>query len=242
MPSQTRLLAVITARGGSKRLPRKNLLPLAGKPLIAWTIDTAQKSGVFEEVLVSTDDPEIAEVSRGFGASVPWLRPADLASDTARSIDVLNHAMIWFESERGSLDGVVLLQPTSPFRSVGSIRGAVAQYCAQTPRQPIASVGRASSHPAWCFRLEGSCIVPYVDWTVVEARSQDLPGAYVLNGAIYIAPPGLVRARKPLVGPETRAFVMSDPYEAVDIDDENDWNEAVALAARRVSSPSCGRQ
>ena len=96
-----RLLAIVPARGGSKRLPRKNLLPMGGKPLIAWTLDAAVQSGCFVDVLVSTDDAEIAEAALSHGALVPWLRPAEFATDTARSIDVVLHALDWYEREIG---------------------------------------------------------------------------------------------------------------------------------------------
>ncbi len=233
MPKQTRLLAVVTARGGSKRLPRKNLLLLAGKPLIAWTIEAALSSGVFAEVLVSTDDPEIAQIARDYGATVPWLRPEHLSGDTARSIDVIRHAMIWYETWRSAVDGVALLQPTNPFRTATSISDAAAQYLSQTPREPLVSVSPAPVHPAWCFRLDGGQLSPFTDWSLLQARSQDLPPAFSLNGAIYILPPEEVRSLHAPVGPRSRAFVMDDPDEALDIDDERDWQAALAIAMRR---------
>ena len=121
MSADLRLLAIVPARGGSKRLPRKNVLLLGGKPLIAWTIDAARDSGCFVDVLVSTDDAEIADRARAHGALVPWLRPPEFATDTARSIDVVLHALDWYERERGAVAGMMLLQPTSPFRTAGKI-------------------------------------------------------------------------------------------------------------------------
>lgn len=117
-------LGVIPARGGSKRIPRKNIRPLAGKPLIAWTIDAANASKL-DHVIVSTDDPEIAQVATQYGADVPFLRPPELATDTAKSVDVLEHAARWADEHMGRPDYIVLLQPTSPTRSVGDINWAI---------------------------------------------------------------------------------------------------------------------
>lgn len=230
MPEQAPLLAVVPARGGSKRLPRKNVLSLAGKPLIGWTIEAALSSGVFKDVLVSTDDEEIAQVSRDFGALVPWLRPAELATDTARSADVLRHALAWYESQHGPVEAVVLLQPTSPFRSKASIQAAVAQYLAEPIRKTLVSVSPAAVHPAWCFTLDDTKMTPLTGWEPLQRRSQDLTPAYALNGSIYIIPPSDLRADRPLLSPDARAFVMNQPDEAHDIDTETDWRVAALIA------------
>lgn len=231
----SRLLAVIPARGGSKRLPRKNVLPLGGRPLIAWSIEAALCSGVFDDVLVSTDDQEIAAAARAAGAQVPWLRPAELASDTATSAAVLQHALAWYERERGTAEAVVLLQPTSPFRRAASIRDAVAAFRAQDaggPRAAVVSVSPAAQHPAWCFRLgQGAAMEPLLGWDALQRRSQDLEPAYALNGCIYVLPAALVRDGGALLRPGTRAFVMSDPRESLDIDTAEDWARAQDIAA-----------
>lgn len=235
-----RLLAVIPARGGSKRLPRKNLLPLGGRPLIGWTIAAAQASGVFDAILVSTDDAEIAAVARDAGALVPWLRPAELATDTATSAAVLQHALAWYEAGRGDAEAVVLLQPTSPFRRAASIAAAVASYRAQPGPTPhaVVSVSPAAAHPAWCFRLDGDTMQPFLGWEPLRQRSQDLPPAYALNGAIYVLPPALLRSGAPLLQPGTRAFPMADAREALDIDTEDDWRTALALADAAAAGPA----
>ena len=230
MPEPQRLLAVVPARGGSKRLPRKNVLLLGGKPMIAWTLDAALASGVFADVLVSTDDTAISDVARSCGALVPWLRPPELASDTAPTADVLRHALLSYERERGSVDAVVLLQPTSPFRSVRSIRCAIEQFLAQPVRKPVVSVSPAATHPAWCFAIDGTQLTPFQGWDLLDRRSQDLPPAYALNGAIYVFPAAQVRAAGPLLTPQTQGFVMDDPAEAHDIDTEADWRVAETIA------------
>lgn len=234
------MLAVIPARGGSKRLPRKNVLLLGGRPLIAWTIAAARASGVFDAILVSTDDEEIAGIARNAGALVPWLRPTDLASDTATSAAVLQHALAWYESERGSAAAVVVLQPTSPFRSAASIRDAVASYRAQCDHEAraVVSVSPALHHPAWCFHLSGDTMQPFLGWDSLQQRSQDLPPAFALNGAIYIVPAATARSGARVLQPGMRPFLMADPREALDIDTAEDWQTA-QLFAGQLASERC---
>ena len=120
-----KILALVLARGGSKRLPRKNSLPLGGKPLIQWSIDAAKGVEHIIDVMVSTDDKDIANISREGGALVPWLRPAHLATDESSSAESALHAVDWYESEKGPIDGLLLLQPTSPFRSKAMIKKGI---------------------------------------------------------------------------------------------------------------------
>lgn len=234
----TGVLAIIPARGGSKRLPGKNVLPLGGKPLIAWTIDTALASGLFDEVLVSTDDEEIADTSRRCGAQAPWLRPADLATDTARSIDVVRHAADWYAATGRPLDAVVLLQPTSPFRRVQSLRRAVETFVRHGAGRPLVSMSPASPHPAWCFTLDDDRMTPFVGWNNIAHRSQDLPPAYALNGAIYIFPMALLREGTAWLSADTIGFVMDDPQESHDIDTPMDWLVASSIAERLAADGS----
>lgn len=236
MPSENRILAIVPARGGSKRLPRKNVLPLGGKPLIAWTIDTALESGCFMDVLVSTDDEEIADAARAAGAMVPWLRPAELATDTATSMAVCMHALDWYEQQKGPVDGLLLLQPTSPFRTTASIRRAIEQFCAH-PKQSVVSFSPAESHPMWCYRVDGDAIAPFMDGGDRPARSQDLPPAYVINGALYLASPAYLKQRGSFLGSDTVPLVMSDVREALDIDTEWDWMLAETLMKQHALAP-----
>lgn len=222
-----RLLAIIPARGGSKRLPRKNVLPLGGKPLIAWTIDAARESDCFVDVLVSTDDAEIAEVARAHGALVPWLRPAEFSTDTARSIDVVLHALEWYERERGLVDGMMLLQPTSPFRSATTIRDAAALFIALGADRPVVGVSPAENHPAWTFTVSGARMYPLCGWESLKLRSQDLPPAYTLNGAIYISTPARLRLTQSFYSEDMSPLVISNFTEVQDIDTEEDWKRAV---------------
>ncbi|ANH68938.1 cytidylyltransferase domain-containing protein [Mitsuaria sp. 7] len=230
-----RLLALVPARGGSKRLPRKNVLPLGGRPLIRWSIDAARDSGVCVDVLVSTDDEEIAQTARAAGAMVPWLRPAELATDTAGSAGVIAHALAWYEQTHGAVDAVLLLQPTSPFRSAAAIRGAVNAYADQPgpTRHPVVSVSPAASHPAWTFAWQDGELRPSLGWEPLALRSQDLTPAYALNGALYVIPAEDARTARPIVRPGVLPFVMTDARESLDIDTADDW----ALASHWANAP-----
>lgn len=230
MDEKPRVLAVIPARGGSKRLPRKNVLPLGGKPLIQWTIEAGRESGACQDLLVSTDDPEIAEIAQRCGAMVPWLRPAELATDTAGTGQVLSHALAWYESQFGVVDAVLLLQPTSPFRSSNSIAAAVALFARQPSEavRSVVSVSPAHTHPAWTFVLHdaGETMTPIMGWEPLQHRSQDLPPTYSLNGALYVIPSEDVRRGLPILRPGVRPFVMTDNRESLDIDTMDDWEAA----------------
>lgn len=235
---ELRLLAIIPARSGSKRLPGKNARSLGGRPLITWSIHAALEAGAFCDVLLSTDDADLAAIGSEAGALVPWLRPPELATDTASSGDVLRHALAWYEADRGSVDGVVLLQPTCPFRRAASIRGALRQFVAQPDRAraaTVVSVSRSSVPPEWCFRIGESdgALQPILGWNEVGKRSQDLKAAYQLNGSIYVASSETIRESLPLVAQGSLAFLMDGPEEAIDIDTEDDWRVAEFFLSER---------
>lgn len=224
-----RLLAVIPARGGSKRVPNKNIRELGGKPLIAWNIDAARGIPEIADILVSTDNEAIAEVARQAGALVPWLRPAVLATDTAKSIDVCLHALDWYEAEKGQVDGLLLLQPTSPFRTRETIQSGIALFQASDYR-PVIAVSKAESHPLWCFRIECDRMQPFLNNGDLTLRSQDLPPAYVINGALYLATPSYLKSQHSFFGDDAVPMIVEQRLEVIDIDSEWDWIIAEACA------------
>lgn len=181
MIKNKRVLALIPARGGSKRLPRKNILPLAGIPLIAWTIDAALKSKYIDRVVVSTDDEEIMCVSKQFGAEAPFVRPVELASDTATSTDVVLHALNFFKND---FDVIVLLQPSSPLREESDIDRAIEQLVSQDANG-IVSVSECEHTPLWSNTLPADGNMSSFITKDALKRSQDLKTFYRLNGAIY---------------------------------------------------------
>lgn len=225
-----RILALITARGGSKRLPGKNLRLMGGRPLIVWSIDVAKGIQEICDILVSTDDAAIAEVARNAGALIPWLRPPELATDTASSIDVCLHALDRYESENGKVNGLLLLQPTSPLRSRNTVLRGIDLFRAHQCR-PVLGVSHAKSHPMWCFQIEGETMRPFVDGGGLHLRSQDLPLAYVVNGALYLIAPEDLRKQRSFYSDDMMPLVIDEAKESIDIDTEWDW--AMAEAAMR---------
>ena len=156
-----KILAIIPARGGSKRLPRKNVKLLGDKPLINWSIESVQGIGEIIDILISTDDMEIAAVAKNAHALVPWLRPSHLATDTASSVDVCLHALEWYEKEKSSVDAILLLQPTSPFRTKKKILEGVQLFIKE--RKNIIGFSQTHHHPDWCFKLENGLMKPFIE-------------------------------------------------------------------------------
>lgn len=216
------ILALIPARGGSKRLPGKNIRPLGGKPMIAWTIKCAQESGVCDDIVVSTDDQQIAEVAKKYGALVPWIRPIELATDTASSLDVAIHALNAWESSVGQVDALLLLQPTSPFRNPETIRKAV-EIFRRRGGAPVVSVSSVVNHPAWCFRIINDTLEPFIKGQLAS-RSQDLEPAWALNGVIYIITPDQLRAEKTFFPNNVIPLIINDDKESMDVDSLHDFS------------------
>ncbi len=224
-----KILALITARGGSSRLPGKNIRLLGGRPLLAWTVDGLRASGIGCPVLLSTDDQSIAEVGRRLDVMVPWIRPPALASDTATSVDVALHALEWFEGEHGSVDALMLLQPTSPFRRPETMRLGMALFRASSGRPVVAMSPVRHGHPLWTYRMHDGSAVPFIPRSGPEKRSQDLPQALHVNGCLYIARPSQIRDQRTFIGDRPVPLVVTDPVEAIDIDDEFDFRVAETM-------------
>ncbi len=215
--------ALIPARGGSKGIPRKNIRSIAGKPLIAWTIEAALRSQRLDAVVVSTDDEEIAAVARQHGAQVPFMRPAALAQDSSPGIDPVLHAL----DQLPGYDAVLLLQPTSPLRRTADIDNCL-QFAAAQGLKSVVSVTEADTHPSWTYRLDQDrALHPFVEAAAVTRR-QDLPPAYALNGALYFADAPWLRRTRSLLHADTRAVVMAREH-SVDIDTPLDWRFAEFL-------------
>lgn len=226
-----KILALIPARGGSKRLPGKNIRILGDKPLIVWSIDAARDIPEICDILVSTDDPAIAAVCSAAGALVPWLRPAHLATDTANSSDVAMHALDWYESEKGTIDGILLLQPTSPFRKNQTIRRGI-EIFVNHRMQPVIGVSPCDVHPMWTLKMDGNYLVPFMQEHGLKIRSQDLPAAYVVNGSFYLISPGQFREVQTFFTPHMLSLPIESSMEALDIDTTWDW--LVAEAALKI--------
>ena len=222
-----KILAVITARGGSKRLPRKNIRILNGRHLISWSIDIAKDIYEIIDILVSTDDPEIAEIARSAGALVPWLRPAELSSDNATSALACIHALDWYEANAGLVDGLLLLQPTSPLRSRTTVLRGI-QLFQDNGQRPIVGLSPTKSHPFQCFRLDEGRMRPFFSGNGLNLRSQDLPAAYEVNGSFYLIAPEDLRRMESFYSDVMVPLVIEAPEESLDIDTEWDWKMAEA--------------
>lgn len=220
------ILAIIPARGGSKALPRKNIAPFCGKPLIAWTIRAAQQSSGVSRVVVTTDDREIAEVAARHGADVPFMRPAELASDTAPGNAAVFHALQWLDEHEHYRAGiVVLLQPTSPLRTGVDIDAAL-HLLEERAADSVVSVTPVDHHPQWMKTIDASgWLRNFLDQPPSAVVRQQLPPVYRLNGAIYAARVDALRRAGDWYTPRTAAYVM--PAErSVDIDSPWDFKLA----------------
>lgn len=225
------ILALIPARGGSKGVPKKNIRLLLHKPLIAYTIETALEVDFLDKIIVSTEDLEIAKISREYGAEVPFLRPYELATDEAKSIDVILHAMDWMEKEHGTFNLILLLQPTSPFRNSEDIKTALDIFFEKNARA-VVSVCEAEHSPLWMNTLNDDLnMKDFIRKDILNKNRQELGKYYRINGAIYIAEWDYLRQNKTFFGDKTYAYIM--PKErSIDIDTEMDFKFAEFLINR----------
>lgn len=226
------VLALITARGGSKGLPGKNIRPVHGRPLIQFTIDAARRSAAVDRVVLSSDDDAIMQAARDGGCEVPFRRPPQLAGDEAKSIDVVLHAL----DALPPLDLVVLLQPTSPQRSADDI-DAACKLLVERNAPACVSVTLAEQSPYWMYWLDDSQRLQALLPSPPHAsRRQDLPPVYVLNGALYVARCDWLRRSGSFVTAETVAYPM--PRErSIDIDTLDDFEALCRAVASNPSNP-----
>lgn len=217
-------LGIVPARGGSKRIPGKNLVVLRDRPLIDYTIRAGLGCARLTAVVVSTDSAAIADHATALGAVVPGLRPAALAGDASPTALAARHALACWEAEHDPVDAVVILQPTSPFRRAEHIVAAIDAYerhCANT----VTSVRRCDEHPYWTWRIDGTALVPYFTRHEVEMDRGQLPPAVVENGAIYVVDRALILEGR-IYGERTVPYEM-DALSSIDIDTPLDlaWAE-----------------
>lgn len=227
-------IAVIPARGGSKRLPGKNLMMIAGKPLIAWTIEAALESGVFRRVVVSTDNWEIAVVAAQFGAEVPFMRPEELAQDSTPTIDVLIHAVKELSADTDpGITHLACLQPTSPLRTSENITEAV-RLLEEKQADAVISVCKSEHSPLWSNTLpENLSLEGFIPEKIQRTPSQMLPSYYRLNGALYFCRISrMLEERTLFLKTGTYACVMNRK-DSIDIDDQVDFDLAGIYLAQR---------
>jgi CMP-N,N'-diacetyllegionaminic acid synthase len=240
--SKPEVMALIPARGGSKSVPRKNLLSVAGRPLIAYSILHAQASPSISRIVVSTDDDEIAEVARQHGAEVPFKRPAEAATDTATDLQVFQHALGWFKEQGYVPELVVHLRPTGPVRQTELIERAVQLMLDSPEADSLRSVGSAEQTPYKMWRIEGSRLRPLLELPGhPEAHSmprQKLPAVYWQNGYVDIVRPRTILELASMTGRSVLPFVVEGKIVELDYLDQIPALEAAVEAWLAGEAPA----
>ncbi|MFV8342102.1 cytidylyltransferase domain-containing protein [Flavobacterium sp. XS2P39] len=222
-----RILAIIPARGGSKGIPRKNIKFLNGKPLLGYTAEIALQSKYFTEVILSCEDEEIIEIAKRLGVKVPFTRPEALAQDNTPTIDVIIHALQWYEKKTIFFDAVCLLQVTSPFRTLNFLDKAVEKFI-ESGCDSLVSVQKVPHeyNPHWTFEVNGEGNLKIATGEVeIISRRQELPTAFHRDGSIYITKTEVLLKEHSLYGKST-AFIESAPEYYINIDTFADWQKA----------------
>ena len=220
------ILGIIPARGGSKGIPGKNIKPLAGKPLLQYTIEAAQNSSKITRLILSSDDPEIIAISEKHGLEAPFLRPSYLAEDNSSSLDVIQHALQFFKDKGEDFDAICLLQPTTPFRRNNLIDDAIGRFLEQE-FDSLISVRQVPEeyNPHWVFEEKNGSLKIATGEKKIISRRQELPKAWHRDGAIYLTKSEVIMNENSLFGSKIGFIDTSeDPY--VNIDTPDDWQKA----------------
>ena len=232
-----KILGLIPARGGSKGVPGKNIKVLAGKPLIAYTVEQVNASMQIDRLILSTDDEKIAKVAKEIGLEVPFMRPDELANDTAGTLAVVQHALDFLEAEGEYYDAVCLLQVTSPYRPDGTIDAAIELF-KQCKPDSLVSVRKVPDefNPHWTFEIgnDNRLNIATGEDKIIPRR-QELPFAYHRDGAIYITSVDTIRNKGSLLGDDIVAFPINSP-KLINIDTMDDWNEAETFYTQIMES------
>ena len=231
---ERKVLAIIPARGGSKRLPRKNVLTLAGKPLIAWTIEAAVNAHIFDRVMVTTDDAEIEEIAKAYGAEVPFRRPDELSGDAASSIDVIKHSIQWYQDQGIDFTDVILLQPTSPLRDFRAITNAWQLYL-ESDVESVISVCEVEHPVEWTYCLDTNGLMSSL-FNNDSSSSNNPNKKHRLNGAIYIANIEYIFNKNKLISTKNSVGFVMDRESSIDIDSKIDFQFADFLMQKKYES------
>lgn len=224
-------LVIIPARGGSKGIPGKNIKPLGGIPLIGYSINVAKKIVPIGDICVSTDDANIAKVAQSFGIEVPFLRPASLATDHSGSREVMLHAVDYYKRKGICYDTIILLQPTSPFRTEDDVRRCIDAYSEDTDM--AVTVKPASSNPYYnCFETDENGYLKISKGDGLYTRRQDAPSAWEFNGAVYVI--NVASLQSMPMGKFSRRVAVEMPAErSIDLDTMLDWAMAEMMLASK---------
>lgn len=227
---EKKILGLVTARGGSKRVPGKNIKNFCGKPLLVWTVEVGKGSGVFDRFILTTDDEDIARVGKEHGVEVPFMRPAELASDTAGSYDAVKHAVEWLrDNESYEADWIVLLEPSSPGRQDFHLKEVADLIASRDDFDSIIGVSETPAHFSHLKELtpnEKGIVTRVTDGAILRNlihRNQDIPTSHYINSALYaFKASNLFDGNNSLWGDSTYGYAMDEKY-ALDIDTPSDW-------------------
>jgi CMP-N-acetylneuraminic acid synthetase len=235
MLKNKKVLAIIPARGGSKRLPGKNIKNLLGKPLIAWTIEQAKKSKYIDKLIVSTDDKEIAEISKKYGAEVPFLRPKELAKDDSPTADAVFHTLAWFKSKGDQYDVLVLLEPTSPLRKNEDVDKAIELFFKNYDKaDSLVSVGKIQlENPFLAKKIENGYVKPLIKTNECGFQKQQLVEAYFPYGVIYLSKVDAYRKHKTFYQQRTIPYFI-ERWQNYEIDDIYDFICVEAILKQKL--------
>ena len=239
MKYNNKILGLILARGGSKGIKYKNITKLCGKPLIAWTINSALKSKSLTDVILSTDSTEIAKVGKKFGVSVPFIRPSRFANDTSSSIDAIEHAIKWLKRKGKNYEFVVLLEPTSPLREHNDIDQAIKKII-KLKAQSLVSVSKVESiNPDHLYKKSNvEKIVPIKSFKKKYIRRQDLEPIYFMEGTIYISKVSTLLRKKTFCHKNTLMYVVPK-WKSLEIDDSLDLILAKTIIQNKQKIRKC---
>ena len=225
------VIGIVPARAGSKGLPRKNIAPLCGKPLIAWSIEAGLRSQYIDLVIVSTDSNKIAGISAEYGASVPFIRPAELATDETPTIDVVIHALEYLNNQRKQrFDYTVLLEPTSPLRDEADIDRAIKQLVDNVGASSLVGISRTEAqNPAFLVVLSENNFLIGLDQSEIKpVRRQEISDVYFLEGSIYVSDTKTLIARRTFCHQETLGCIFPK-WKSLEVDDIDDLIMVEAL-------------
>lgn len=236
MYKNKRILAIIPARGGSKGIPKKNIRPLLGKPLIGWTIDQAKHSKYIDHVFVSTDNKEIADVSEQFGVKVDSFRPDELAQDSSTSMDVILYTIRFLEERNLNFDLVMMLEPTSPLRESSDLDASIEILLENSDAESIVGVCRVEGgHPAFLVKLENTFLRSYLGNNFKVLRRQDIDDLYFFEGSLYLSYVHSLKTRKNFYHEKTIGYIVPK-WKSFEVDDNIDFMIIEKLLEEKLNS------
>lgn len=217
-----KILAIIPARKNSKRIKNKNKILLKDKKLIEHTFIVSKKSKLFTDILLTTDDREIIKISKKYNIIAPWLRPKKISGDFSSTYKVIVHAYDWYKENYEKVDGIFILQPTSPFRTIKTIKEMIKIFKTNNKKSVI-NVSKCNEHPEWMLKLKNKKILPYLSQKYFTNRSQSLAKLYKINGLGYLINPLILKKEKTLIPKNAVPCINKSKIESLDIDDMQDY-------------------